>query len=234
MSNRVLGKNVLTYIDIDSVFYPVFCGKTAELRRSWETIETTNVNSGSARQYLPGMGDGTVSVTGVTQSNNSNGRAGIVYLMQKAEARELVSLRMVLTDDDGAVITMDFNTIITDTGLSREIGQYSQCDAAFKISGGITYGSIIPAPTEPVCEVQDPLYLTLAEDATSVSDSSLSGSGFTSEILEVRREGLQFDETTGTPGNAQFKKTGNTISFRDTGNPGGERIFILFKTISTE
>ena len=230
MSNLIRGKNVFAQLKIDGVFYPVFCAKGATFNSVQDSIETTNINSGAARQYVPGMQAATLDVNGITTADNSNSRVSIIYLLQAAQRRTTFEMRLLMTDENATQLAITFSAFSTTLSINREIGSFSQSNASFQITGNVDIDTTIPAPTPPECEIQDPLYLTLSEAATSVSDALLTTAGVT--ILEVRREGLQYDETTGTPGNRQFKFTAGTgtISFDPTnpGNPGGESIYVLY------
>lgn len=233
MSTKIKGRNVFAQIKIDGVFYPVFCAKTAVLQSNQEEIECTHVNSGADREFVPGMGDATLDVTGTTTSDNTNGRVSIIYLMQAAQRRTVFEMRLIMTDDNAATLALTFNAFTTSRTISREIASYSQSAVSFRITGGITIDTTIDPPTPPVCEVQDPLYLTLAEGATSVADVLLEQDDVV--ILHVERNGMGLTETSGTPGNAEFKFTGGagngTIAIDPTnpGMPGGETIYVLYK-----
>lgn len=231
--NKVLGKNFLAYMKIGEIFYPVFCGKTVELALEQDEIETTHVNAGPNREYVPGLANSLLSCTGVTTSDNTNGRISIFYLMQQSVRREIQQMRVVATDNDSNVVVISFSAFIRSTNVNRDSVSFSQSSVVFRVTGGMTFDTIIPDPAEPVCEIEDPLYLTLAEDGTEVSDSLLEQDNVT--ILEVQREGTGLDETTGTPGNRQFKFVGGSgngkiqIDPNNPGFPGGETIYVLYK-----
>lgn len=234
MSNKVLGSGVTTYMEIDSVFYPVFCAKTASLTTNQDELEVTSVASSRDREYIPGMRNATLNCTGVTTSDNSNSRVSLLYLMQPAVIGTTFPMRMTFTDKDANVVNITFSAFITSTNVDRALGgAFSQSSITMRITGGLTFGEPIDPPAEPVCEIQDPLYLDMAEGETSVSDVLLEADGVV--ILEVQRTGTGHDETTGTPGNREFKFTAGTgtIGFDATNpaNSGGETIYVLYKIV---
>lgn len=233
MSILVQGRNVIAQIQVSGDFFPIFCAKSAVLNSVQEEVETTNVNSGPDREYVPGMRSHTMDVSGITQTDNSNSRVGILFLMQAAQRRQIFSMRWLLTDDDGNNVAILFTAFSTTLSIGRDIGTFSQSSAAFRISGAIAISEVIPDPVDPPCEAEDPLYLTGLETEASVSDPLLEADDVV--ILGVSRSGLVHAETTGTPGNLEFKFTGGsgngTIAFDPTNpfNTGGEQVWVLYK-----
>lgn len=232
MSNRVKSNNVIIQMLISGTYYPVFCGKSMEFVQNQETIEVTSINSAVSREYEAGMTTGSLSINGVTILDNTGSRVAITYLMTEAIRRTPQTMRIVLTDDDGGMLQIAFSALITSNRLSRQFGTYSLSNSDFVVTGDITISALVPPPGGSCIEI--PLYLATTPGATSVSDSALEATGVV--ILQVDREGLQHDETTGTPGNREFKFTGGagagTVAFDPT-NPfnSGETVYVLYKII---
>jgi hypothetical protein len=231
MSNKVLSKNLIYAIKIDTTYYPIFCAKTSELSTDQEEIETTSVNSGRAREYIPGMSASTLACTGITTLDNSGGQISPFYLNQAGNRQTIWEIRAVATDDDGNILVLMFDAFITNVTVSKQVGSYSQSSASFRISGEVAYSNAIPTPTDPVCDIADPLYKTLAEAATSVTDALLAATGV--EIIGVWRSTDAYTEVVGTPSSGQFAFDGTTgtISFDPTnpGAPGGEPVHVVYK-----
>lgn len=230
--NKVQGKNVIVTMLYSGVYYPIFCCKSMSFDQVQETIEVTSVNSGNDREYEPGMSTATMTVSGITTLNNVGSRISVLYLIQLAVRREIQSLKVTLTDNDGNSKDVTFDAIITSNNFTKELGgAYSQSSTGFQITGGITISDPVGPPSVQV--VQDPLYIDGVPGATSVSDPLLEAAGVV--ILEVQREGLGHDPTNGTPGNREFKFTGGagngTIAFDPTNpfNPGPEVVYVLYK-----
>lgn len=236
--NKVLSKNVVFAMKVDDVFYPIFCAKSCQWPVDQDEIEITSVPSGANREYVPGMSNSTISATGITELNNNNDRISINYLTQQAIRRTIHELRVLQTDNDGNALSATFLGFVINTTLTKEQGTYSGSSVTFRITGAITYSDIIPGPGEPICEVQAPLYITGTEGEIMVQASFLkTEAGITKTILEVQREGTGFDETTGTPANREFKYTADgsfgyiTFNTDNPFNPGGETVYILYKTV---
>lgn len=230
---NVQGKNILCEMQIDSLWYPIFCAKSGELVIEQDEIETTHVNSGSNREYVPGMSNGTFIMQGMTRINNDDTRVNIIYLMQSAIRRDIWPLRITLTNNNSQVATISFSAFIKSESFTKDATTLSSASVSWRVTGDVVFGSSVPAPAEPICEVKDPLYLTLAEGDTSVSDPLLDDPEVT--ILAVTREGTGYDETTGTPSGRQFRHVDANIVF-DTalpGNPGGETVYVLYKKTPT-
>lgn len=233
MNNKVLGKNVILEADIDG-WFPLFCAKTADLQANQQELEVTSVASSQDREFIPGFRDYTVNCTGVTTLDNTNGRISLLYLLQPGVIGNTFDWRMRFIDQDADTNTILFSGFLTSGNVSRALGgSFSQSAASIRVTGGLTFTTDVEPPVEPVCEVQDPLYLDMAEGETGVSDVLLEADGVT--ILEVCRTGIQHNEVTGTPSNLEFKFTGGAgngnIDFdpANPGNPGGEVIYVLYK-----
>lgn len=232
--NKILGKNMFFEIKIDGDWYPVFCAKTVELSTTLEEIETTSVNSGVDREFAPGMGSAEVVCTGLTTSDNTNGRVSIIYLTQQANRRRIWESRVRSADNNGNATVISFLAFTRDTGWSRAMGSFSQSSATFRVTGGLDYATVVPAPVTPVCEVQDTLYLTLATSSTSVQDDLLKQAGV--EVLWVTRSGMTMTyKSSGSPSAGTLEFTVNYTDgeiFFDSGNPGndpGEPVSIGYK-----
>lgn len=224
MSNLVKGKNVVTSMFIIDTWYPIFCAKSGTFERVQDEIEVTSINSGSDKEFIPGMRSATLSMTGVTTLNNTNARISVLYLDQ--QSRSVFQLRTSLTDNDGNNVAMTYNAIIKRTGFSRDVSSYSQSFVDFRITGAVTYGTIISPPAPPAVFS---IYIDAVEGQTSVSSASLDGV----TVKAVARSGQIHRSVSGTPGNMEFRYTDGvgtgTISFDPT-NPflAGEVIYVLY------
>lgn len=221
-------------LEISTVWYPIFCGKTSELQMDQDEIEVTHVNSGINREYVPGMSSFTVNHSGVTVLDNTENRIALSYLVQEAQRRQILSYRLTSTDQDGNTQAITFDAFLRNAVLSRDITQWSQSNISLRVTGGVSFTTVEP-PGTPTCEQEPTIYTTLAEAATTVVSALLiPGVGETITILHVSRSGSTYYETSGTPGNLEFAyddSTG-TISFMLEGNPAApdlEPISIEYK-----
>lgn len=231
MNTKILSSNIVYAILIDTTYYPIFCAKDSELQIEQEEIETSIPTTGRDRSYIPGMSASTLNCSGLTESDNSEGRISSLYLAQPGVRQSVQSIRGVFTDESGNVVVLMFSAFVTSLNISKTVASYSNSNATFRISGGVIYSNVIPTPTDPVCDIADPLYLTLEEDATTVVDALLAATGV--EILGVWRSTDAYTEVVGTPSSGQFAFDGTTgtISFDPTnpGTPGGEPVHVLYK-----
>jgi len=237
---KVLSENYIFSLKVDGTYYPIFCAKSVNFPIDQDAIEITNVNSGPVREYTPGQNTATISASGITEINNSEGRISPFYLKLLATRRAIQDLRVLATSNNGVQLAITFRAFITHIETGKDVGSFSNASVTFQITGGITFSDVIPGPGEPVCEVQDPLYVVGIENEYIVQSSFLRNEdGLLKTILEVQREGTGHDETESDPGNRQFRYTADSdfgyIEFDDTNpfNPGGETIYILYK-IQTE
>lgn len=227
--SKVKGNNEFIEMLVDGDYYPIFCCKSFEFVQNQDLVEITSVNSGSAREYEAGLTTATLTVDGVSVLDNTDDQISGNYLMQQSIRRAVQTLRIRQIDDDGNSLQISFNAIITTNTLTRSRGSYGQSAVNMTITGEPTFSAVILPPAAPV--IQEPLYLTFTAGQTQVSDVLLEQAGV--EILEVQREGIGHDETTGTPGNRQFKFTGGTgngiIAFDPTNPSNGEVVYVLYQ-----
>lgn len=208
MANQVLGKNVVVAMKIGVDYFPIFCGKTAELPIEQDEIEVTHVNSGSDREYVPGMSNALLNVTGVTVLDNTENRISPIYLAQLSIRRTIGDFRMLLTDQDGDQQAITFSAFVRNINISRDVVQWSQSNVTLRITGALTFSSVIDPPGPVTCEEEDPLYFTLAEGVAYVESALLKADvGETITILHVSRSGTTYYETAGSPGNLEFQYT---------------------------
>lgn len=232
----VLGNNVLIEMNIDGTYFPVFCAKDAGITTAQDEIETTHINSGAFREYVPGMNNSILNLTGVTHINSGNGRVPITYLMQPEVLRSIQTYRLTLTDNSANVITMTMDAFVTNASITGPRGGLSNSNLSLRVTGGIIFGSDVPTPSDPVCEIQDTLYLDTVVGTNTVQDDLLKdGVAYAAEILLVSRTGDVYAPVTGTPdGTAleyKFTSSTGTLAF-GTGRPfeAGEVITVMYKT----
>lgn len=227
--NIVKGKNLVTSILIDGVYYPIFCAKTGELVMDQDEIEVTYINSGIFKDFIPGLNSGSFTATGITSLDNTGGQLSITYIMQEAIRRVIHTLRTTMVDDDGGTLQINYQGFVTNTTLSKQTGAYSQSSVTFRITGGITFSETITPPAEQICEIQETLNLTLAEDALTVGDALLINAD--AMILAAFREGTEYYQVASSPGNRQFTYDNTTglLTFQSPGNPGGEGVEVVWQ-----
>ena len=213
-------------ISIDSVWYPLLCAKSFSFDLNQDEIETTSINSTSAREYIPGMSNSTASCNGVSYIENSGSKIAATYCLQLSVRREILPFRVYMIAADSDTLAIEFNGFFTGISLSGGIDQFMNGDLSIRVSGDPSITEIIAPPVPG--ELQE-IYLTLAAASYSVSNAVLDDV----EIFLVEREGIQYDEVTGTASGRQFvyNDASDEIVFDSAmpGNPGGESVHILYK-----
>lgn len=230
MANQILGKNVFTELQVGDAWYPIFCAKAASYDLEQEEIETSSVNSGAAREFIPYMSSMTISCNGITSLNNDEGVISIFYLLQESIRRQMLTIRMRFISDDGDTLQMSFVCFVRTIGITRDRISYSQSAVMFRVSGVPSIGSVPSAGSMSCMEVFEDTWETV-EGEDSISGAGNEGRSFAgSEVILVEREGTQHDYTDGTPGNREYSYDGTNISF-DSGNPFnlGERIHVVWR-----
>lgn len=219
-----MGKNVVVAMKISGIYYPIFCGKTADFPLEQDEIEVTNVNSGSSREYVPGMSNALLNISGVTVLDNTENRVSILYFMQLAIRRSINEYRVLFTDQDGDTAYFTFNAFVRNANPSRDVTQWSQSTLSLRVTGDLTFGTTVTAPPTPACEEEAPIYLDLPDGVAYVESALLKpGVGETITILHVSRSGFTHYETSGSPGSLEFQYTvvgaNGRITFDTPGNP---------------
>lgn len=223
--STVKGRNIVLSMYVTDNYYPIFCAKTMSYDPVQDEVEKTSINSGSSREYEAGMFSATVTCTGIQTLNNSGGKISVNYLGQQSVRRQKQQFLITQTDDDGNSLIMSFDGIIISPSFSRDTNGFGQSSVSIRVTGDVLYDSIIlpPVPEEVFSD-----YFSCTEGQSSISDASLEDV----EILQVARSGDTHEETTGTPGNHQFKYTSGTgtVLF-DVNNPfnDGEWIYVEWK-----
>lgn len=239
MPDVVNGKDVWMLRKIDDVYIVIGCATSISFTLKNELIGKTDVNAGLFRKKRVRISDNTASISGLQALKNSSDRLSIVYFLQESVRRQEQPLRFIWQDESGYQYVIDGNFLVEEVSITSPVEDFSEYEMTLQGTGGFTPGAVIYPPDDPICEVQSPLYIPVVAGQYSVSDALLkTETGFTKTILEVEREGIGHDETSGTPGNRTFNYTANgttgTITF-DSTNPfnAGEIIFVLYKKTTT-
>lgn len=236
MGNKVQGKNIIGSMDVLGVYYPVFCGKALTYNLDQDELETTSVNSGVSREYIAGMANAILNITGVTVLDNTESRIAITYLQQQSVRQLLQNWQIQLTADNGNIIYYRFAGIIRNTSFEKTIPGYSQSSVTIRMSGDPDITIVPPPPPPGSPEIIYSDWWTMVAGNTFIDGTSdVHGYGLQGvTVLEVDREGTNFDIiTSGTPANRQAKHNNTTgvISFDPTNPSLGETVFVLFKVI---
>jgi hypothetical protein len=232
--NTIQGKNINVFMKVDSVYYPIFCGKSMTFSIAQDVLETTNVNSGSFRDYEAGMSTSNLEISGVSILNNLEGRLSISYLMQQSVRRVKQDWKISVLDDNGTTLLYTFKGLIITSSFDKTIPGFSQSSVSIQVCGNVDIGTVLPPGATVETVYSD--WWNFAEGNTSISGtSSVNGYNLIGvTVLEVDREGIEHDIiTSGTPVNRQAKHNNGagSITFSSALPSNGETVFVLFKRV---
>lgn len=227
----VRGDNVVCYRVIDGVEYEIGCGVSCQFTFTNEIIGKTTVNSGGFREKRVRMSDWSGTVSGVVKTGSADSVLGPFYFLQEGVRRTEGDYVFKFIDDDDSLKTIECTGVIEEITMSGNVGEYASWDLNLTGTGGfeITTTSV-PAP-ESADQVDSDWWSTTAGQ-TYISGSSYNAKSLAGkELLEVWREGVQYDIVTGTPSGRQCKFTSGTgrVDF-DTSLPfnSGETVFAIW------
>lgn len=232
MSNLVLGRNVITYAKSGGIYYPIFCGKTAEFNVRTDKIETTTTSSPGSREYVPGLTDASLTVTGILTSDQTNSRLSYFWILQEQLQGNIQDILIVCTDQSSTAKSIQFSAMIEGSVLSREVNSWGQSSVTFAVSGDITIDPAASPSNTTFNLLSD--YWSTSNGNTFINGSSVVNgytlSNSTDTILAVFVEGIEFDIVSGAPGNRQAQPdlTNNKIKFENTFD-GTQKVFVVFK-----
>lgn len=233
MSSAVHGKNVSVEALIDGDYIAVGCAVSFSYEFENEIIGKTDRNAGLNRKKRVRISDSRGSVQGVTTINNSATRLTSFYFLQEAVRRAEQDMRFVFTDQANNTRYVQGLFLVRSLGFSGETSSFSEFDLQLEGTGDITIGTVEP-PAESICPELFSDTWVLAEGETSISGLGQEGRSFAgNEIIEVDREGLQYDYKEGSPGNREFSYDGTNISFEIAGNEFSEKVFVIWKAFES-
>jgi predicted secreted protein len=244
MGNTVQGKNIGGYLKVDDNYFPVFCGKTLRFALSQDMLETTNITSGSSRQFIAGMSAAVMEVTGVTIVDNAESRIAVSYLMQLSVRREVRDWKITITGDSGSTVIYTFQGLIEESSFDKSIPGFSNSYVTVRVSGPVTMDSVAPPPSGDYNYYSDTWATVNGQSyisGNSLGNSNASPTAYTpfsllstDIILGVWVEGTEFDQVSGTPaaGSRQYKFSTSPVQIvfpADLIFDGSQRVQIFIK-----
>lgn len=241
MSNHVLGRKITVEMFDTDDFYRVTCGKTMEFVSDIDMIEVTTRTSPNAREFLAGLSNATLSVTGITTTTNGTGsgkRLSPLYLLEESIRRTRQQFRITFLDQDALAVTVVFYGLIKTVSISRDILQWSQSSLNIQVTGALTIDPVAPPETQEFEILSDWWETVPGNDFVDVDGVASIVHGYTLTaddiVLEIDREGTEYNIVTGTPANRQARFNTSNLRVEFIPNPAlpfvsGETIFVLFK-----
>jgi predicted secreted protein len=225
------GKDCLLSIKIEDEFYPVLCAVDMTYSCRQEVLLATSADSGNWRyKKLRNLSEWNVSISGLTKVDNTDGQVSFFYLLQQNIRGSEQIIQIMFEDSNGNIQVLEGTVLIPELTINANVGSFADATISFEGTGSVEI-------TEPVSDVESDVCEELLSDTwilgdgeTAINGVGQNGLSFAGkEILEVDREGLQFDYSNGAPGNRQYAYNGTDISFEIEGNEFNETIFVLWK-----
>lgn len=233
MSYIVQGRNVNVEALINDVWIVIGCAYACSFEFENELIGKTDVNAGLFRKKRVRISDTRGSVQGLTTLENSATRLTAFHFLQEAVRRTENDMRFVFEDDGGNTRYIQALFLVRSLQLTGDTSGFSEFDLQLEGTGNISIGTVDPVPDVQCPELFSDTW-EMAEGETSVSGPGLSGRSFTgADVLEVDREGTQYDYSATAPGNREYGYDGTEVSFENGAVEGGERVFVVWKAFES-
>lgn len=231
---NIQGKNCILELLISATYYPILCGEDFTVNYNPEFILKTGPNS-PARERMPRIEDWSVSVNGITELANT-ANISWFYLLQASVRRSLLTIRAKFINDAGTVKTMKFNAYVGQSSISAPIADFCPAAINFEVSGGIQDLSDPDVPiTSNFLYLSDWWQTVAAQTFVNVGGVASQRGAYmltaTDIVLEIDREGTQYDEAT-TPAGRQGKFNTSNLHIEFNASlpfDSGETIFVLWK-----
>lgn len=240
----IKGKDVVVSIQLveDGPYYPILCGTDMSYDFEMEEIEVTTVTSGLYKEFQARMHSSTVSVTGASKVDNSEGQISFLWIAANAAAGTSYPIEISFTDEDGNVSYIYADAFIRSGQITGPYSGFSNASVLFRISGGPEFTET-PAPDpDGFTELSDYWQSVNGQNYISgASSGAADGTNYTlgtsdTPIL-VFVEGGHFALTTGTPTNGvnECKYTATTLTDGRITFPSGlvfdgtQRISVLWR-----
>lgn len=226
------GSNVNLLVKINDVWTYIGCATGCVFEFLNEIILKTDRNAGLFRKKRARISDSRSSVSGVMTSGANTEKASVFYFLQEGVRRRENEFQFLYIDEAGNDVSILQTAIVQDIQLSADVSNFAEFDMQLEGSGTLTIGTVDP-PSPTDCPVLKSDYWVTVEGATSITGASANGIATTlagKTVIEVDREGLQQNETSGTPGNRQYRYTGTNLIETDSLSPylPGETIFVIW------
>lgn len=232
MSNVVFGRDMILEAKIVGVYTPIGCATNCSFEFTNELIRKTDVNAGLFRKYRVRMSDCKASIHGLTTLENDT-TLSVLYFLQEGVRRSELDLRFRFTDEAGVAKQVQGIFLIEGIPVQGDVSAFSEFDINFQGTGGVSISSIDSEdesgeglPGEVQWDWWDAV-----EGETTITGTGHYGRSFAGkEIIEVDRDGTQYNEIESTPAGAEFSYDGTTIQF-PADNPFGEgiRVFVIWQ-----
>lgn len=226
------GTGVLFSLKVEDEFFPILCAVEMTLECSQEVLLATTAGTGIWRQKrLRQLSEWFMDVSGLSKIDNTDGQISFFYLLQENIRGSEQIIQAMYEDDMGNTQVLTGTVLIPTLRFSANVGSFADASVRFEGAGAMEIEDIISDVESGVCEELESDTWIMAEGEDSVTGLGNEGRSFAGkEILDVARDGISHDYTSGTPGNREYAYNGVTISFDPT-NPAAadQTVYVEWK-----
>lgn len=230
------GTDILLSMKIGASFIPVLCAIDMTYTCSQEVVLATSASTGKWRQKrLRGLSEWSVSLTGLTKIDNTDGQVSFFYLLQENIRGSEQLIQIMFEDADGNTQILEGTVIIPELSINGNVSSFADVSVLFEGTGAVEITEAVSggggeSGESDLCDDLFSDTWVMAEGESSISGAGQEGRSFAGhEILEVDVEGMQYDYKSGTPGNREFGYDGTNISFEIPAPEGGQKVFVMWK-----
>lgn len=234
MSAAIYGNGGSVEVKIAGNYFPFGCFTSFAFNFNNELILKTDVNAGLFRKRRVRISDCSASVSGLTTLENDTS-ASSLHFLQEGVRRTEQDLRFTFTDQDGVSKQIQGIFLVENVTITGAADDFSECDIVFQGTGGVTVSTVDESPSSDLPDNLSWDWWETTPGGTSITGPGHYGRSFAGlpaeDIIEVDREGLQYDLSDGAPvGREAFYDSVDTIEF-DPDNPfiEGTRVFVIWK-----
>ena len=234
MSYPVKGKDVVIEMRNDDLTYtPILCGEDCSFSRTPEFIPVTSTDSGLFREFMVRREEWSMSVNGLTKIENDT-TLTFFYLLQTSVRRQLKTVRITFTDEDGDDKQIEGQIYIGQMDINGPEGDFAKASIEFKGSGAFTVSSVNNPVSYNFDIISDYWQTTNGQDyVDGVSASLLITLQTTDEVIGAFLEGTEYDLVGSTPSamarECQFLTSPSARVLFPVTFDGTQRVFLILK-----
>lgn len=231
----IFGEDCKMEILVSDNWYTIMCQSDIRFRLTQEILLKTTPNSGLFREKTTRFSEGFASVTGLTAVNNGATNVSFFYIIQESIRTQPQTIKLTFTDQGGSSKTITGTVLIVTSEIGAPIGDFAEASVELEFSGSFEIDSTdLPTTANPL--LADTWETTAGQNYISgLSTGWRNGTQYSlnsKEILEVDREGMQYDFIGNnlTPGNREcsWNTSLNRLVFQNDFNTG-ETVFVIFR-----
>lgn len=233
MSAVIFGTNGTIEVKVGGNYFPIGCFTSFSFRHNNELILKTDVNAGLFRKRKVRISDCSASVSGLTTLENDT-TASTFYFLQESIRRTEQDIRFTFLDQDNVSKQIQGIFLLETGEVSGSVEDFSEFELEFLGTGGFTISAVDESP-EPLPDGLMWDYWETTPGEFAISGAGHYGRSFAGvsfeNLVEVDREGTQYDTTESAPGNRQAQYDGTNIEFENAFEDVSpvERVYVIWQ-----